>query len=134
MDDALPAALGRLAAHIVIDDGHWLWQLGRDAKGYGRARHPVHGKVRRLHIITWELLVGPRTPGLQLDHVCRIRHCCQPLHLEEVTAAVNTDRGAGRKGRHLTRTHCSNGHVLALDGYIDPHSGRWRCRACRRRT
>lgn len=30
-----------------------------------------------------------------LDHLCRVRHCVNPLHLEPVTAGENVRRGEG---------------------------------------
>ena len=36
---------------------------------------------------------GPVPEGLELDHLCRIRHCVNPDHVEPVTCAVNVRRG-----------------------------------------
>jgi hypothetical protein len=34
---------------------------------------------------------------LELDHLCRVRHCVNPAHLQPVTRAVNARRGARAK-------------------------------------
>jgi hypothetical protein len=38
------------------------------------------------------LIFGPIPDGLQLDHLCRVRCCVNPNHLEPVTAKENTLR------------------------------------------
>lgn len=37
-------------------------------------------------------VVGAITHGLELDHLCRVRRCINPAHLEPVTHAENTRR------------------------------------------
>jgi len=36
---------------------------------------------------------GPIPDGLTLDHLCRVRHCVNPDHLEPVTQTENRRRG-----------------------------------------
>lgn len=72
------------------DDGCWLWLGFTDEYGYGRIRsvdrnHPVHR-------IAYTLIVGPTPDGLELDHLCRVRNCWRPDHLEPVTHAENVRR------------------------------------------
>jgi hypothetical protein len=55
----------------------------------------------RAHRVSYEALIGPIPVGLQLDHLCRIRSCVNPDHLEPVSASVNAKRGlTGRHGNH----------------------------------
>lgn len=84
----------------------WLWTGALNRYGYGHISRGRRLGAVRVHRAVWELLVGPIADGLELDHVCRVRHCCNPDHLEPVTRAVNVARGARRagtarpKGRH----------------------------------
>jgi hypothetical protein len=67
--------------------------------------------------------------GLDLDHLCRVRHCVNPAHLEPVTRAENLRRGIGNKPSAL----CRAGHVVSGDNvYTRPGSGRKERFACKR--
>lgn len=67
----------------------WIGRLNRN--GYGRIRH--RGREPVAHRAVYEELVGPIKPKLVLDHRCRVRRCCNPLHLEPVTTRANVRRG-----------------------------------------
>lgn len=76
----------------------WLWTKGKTANGYGR--FGVTSKDKRLaHIFAWTTLVGPVPEGLQLDHLCRVRLCVNPDHLEPVTPQENWRRSHTPVGR-----------------------------------
>jgi hypothetical protein len=74
--------------------GCWLWPGGLSG-GYGHVTYRVDGEKHdaKLHVLVYELLVGPAPDGLLLDHHCRNRHCCNPEHLEPVSKQVNVIRG-----------------------------------------
>lgn len=55
--------------------GCWLW-TGNVNHGYGRVRRGTH--TAYAHRMAYELLVGPIPDGLELDHLCRVRHCVNP--------------------------------------------------------
>jgi hypothetical protein len=61
-------------------------------KGYGQIRGD-DGPLVLVHRLVYEYLVGPIPPGMQLDHLCRNRRCCNPDHLEPVTNRANVLRG-----------------------------------------
>lgn len=117
-------SLTRLLAKIVVDDkGCWLWCGAVSGNGYGVFW--LDGLNALAHRASYLLLVGPIPEGLQIDHLCRVRRCVNPAHLEPVTASVNQRRGAGSKPL------CKSGHPLSGPNlYIHPSTGQRTCRAC----
>jgi hypothetical protein len=81
-----------------VDTPCWLWQGSIGMCGYGRFKH--QGKLVRAHRFSYEHHVGPIPDGLQIDHLCFIRRCVNPDHLEPVTAKENFRR-ASAAGRWL---------------------------------
>ncbi len=65
--------------------------IGAKITGYGVLT--VEGRQQRAHRRAWEALNGPVPTGLQLDHLCRVKECVNPDHLEVVTNAENQRRG-----------------------------------------
>lgn len=114
--------------------GCWIW-TGPCAKGYGRVSVREAGSRRsmQIHRYAYEQLVGPIPDGLQLDHLCRNRACCNPAHLEPVTSRENTLRGTNQVARQAAATHCVHGHEFTPENtYVEP-GGRRKCRTCQRR-
>lgn len=107
------------------NSGCWLW-LGPNATGYGQIK--LDGKVRLAHRVSYELAKGPIPGGLEIDHLCRVRCCVNPNHLEAVTRRVNQLRGRGAAGTNSRKATCKRGHAFDRR-YAD---GKRRCLACKR--
>ena len=91
----MPAArplIERLFEKFYVDDnGCWIWTAATVPAGYGIIA-VTHGVLRRAHRLSYEFIVGPIPEGLDLDHLCRVRPCINPYHLEPVTRAENLNR------------------------------------------
>ena len=115
-------------------DTCWLWTASCSPTGYGvfRISQPVH-KLVSAHRWAYEQVHGPIPAGLQIDHLCRIRHCVNPDHLEAVTQKENLQRGKGTNGHSYTRkTHCKHGHMFNCKNTQIRPDGSRRCRVCNR--
>lgn len=104
-------------------NGCWLWTRAVDAYGYGAIR--AGGTMRKTHRLAYELLAGPIPDGLQLDHLCRVRHCANPSHLEPVTSRENSQRGVKAK-----QETCQRGHHFDAENTRRRANGRRTCRRC----
>lgn len=96
-------------------DDCWIWTGHHASNGYGMFCVSHERKVHTLlaHRAAYELLVGPIPASLQMDHLCRVRDCVNPAHLEPVTRRENQRRGAGFVADLMARTHCKRaGHPL----------------------
>jgi hypothetical protein len=127
--------------------GCWIW-LGAILKrsGYGRITvtrwSPSDASLddgpRRKNVLIhrhiYELVNNTKIPdGLVCDHLCRVRSCVNPRHIDIVTQRVNSIRGAGAS----LKTHCPFGHPYSGDNLFyqkgtsgHPHR---MCRECSRR-
>ena len=70
----------------------WLWGGTLTESGYGRFR--IKGGRIRAHHFT----VGKPPRRLEWDHLCRVRNCVRPDHLELVTHAENMARTKSARG------------------------------------
>lgn len=125
----------RFASKVEVDaSGCWLWQAGLNRNGYGR--YMLSGSNRDVvaHRYAYEVATGNPIPdGLVMDHLCRVRHCVNPEHVEPVTQRENLLRGQTRTARQVAATECPAGHPYAGDNlYVNP-SGDRLCRECHRR-
>ncbi len=101
------------------DGDCWLWTRSRSTDGYGWAS--LNNRTYQAHRLIYRLVVGEPPEGLVLDHLCRVRHCVNPSHLEPVTPGENLRRSpfttAGME-------RCALGHEFS------PWHGQRRCLTC----
>jgi hypothetical protein len=88
--------------------GCWVWVAATDSCGYGKFN--IDGRIVGAHRVSYEFHKGPIPYGLELDHLCRIPSCVNPIHLEAVTHKENVRRGESRGQYNKTKTHCPQGH------------------------
>lgn len=113
----------------ILENGCWQWKGYISKKGYGTIGYRT--KMVRIHRLTYQLLKGSIADGLEIDHLCRNRACCNPLHLETVTSNENTKRSPIHD---RNKTHCKHGHEFTPENtmIVKKTGQRW-CRTCGRR-
>lgn len=120
--------LYRFWSNVEKTDGCWLWTGGITSAGYG-AFYPWPGsKQVSAHRFCYENEIGPIPVGLELDHLCRVRHCVRPSDLEPVTRQINLLRGDTIVAKQAARIVCSEGHQ-----FDRVYNGKRHCSVCDRR-
>lgn len=106
--------------------GCWIWMGSRNKGGYGKIYYKHHYWMAHRLVYT---LVTENHPGdLDLDHLCRVRACVNPKHLEPVTRSENLKRGLQGSVQQ-----CPYGHNYDEKNTYH-HNGHRYCRACHRKA
>jgi hypothetical protein len=86
-----------IPSYLVLDIGYktkcWVWQQGLNKWGYPKVKR--NRKTLGGHRLFYRAYVGEIHHGRYhpLDHLCRIRKCVMPEHVEPVTLVENIRRG-----------------------------------------
>lgn len=91
----------RFRKFINDTGGCWLWTGRLVTNGYARVY--VDGRTIAAHKHIWTLFNGAWPENMVGDHLCGVRHCVNPEHIEPTTQSENIRRAVGR-------THCKSGH------------------------
>jgi len=108
----------------------WQWCGEILNNGYGRMTY-MHSRFMA-HRWSYEYFNGPIQDGMQIDHLCRVRRCVNPKHLEQVTCSENLARGNTVNAINRKKTHCIRNHEFTeINTGIDFRGDRY-CRECAR--
>lgn len=123
----------RFYQKVLMPDsnGCMRWTARKSHDGYGTFK--VAGRQWMAHRMSYVLSVGPIPEGLELDHLCRVRDCVTPDHLEPVTHGENVRRSDSPyfNGSYFrNKTHCPRDHEYTPENTLI-YYGRRNCRKCR---
>lgn len=97
----------RFWARVRKTSDCWLWEGSRDSSGYGTFNSGTKTVSAHRYVLTLHGVTAPA--GLEVDHLCTVRHCVNPAHLSFVTHEENIRRtvargnwATGKKGRRVT--------------------------------
>lgn len=118
-----------MAKHDESDNGCWVWTAAKNHKGYGSF---FHGKSVPAHRASYKHFVGEGPKGLEIDHLCRVRSCVNPEHLEAVTHMENIMRSVQATIGNGIITHCPSGHEYTPENLrtYNREKGYQSCVAC----
>lgn len=110
--------------------GCWLWTGSTSSHPYGRIT--FEGKTWLAHRLSHLAFKGFLDDSLVIDHLCSVKVCVNPEHLEQVTQGENVLRAAS------LITQCPSGHEYTEDntGYYGARPGKKTpsryCKECNR--
>lgn len=117
-------------------DACWPWRGWVNDGGYGIVSTMRDGRAVhvRAHRLAYELTHREPIPAaLTIDHLCRVRHCVNPAHLDVVTRGVNVRRGETTAARHAETMVCPYGHAYDTANTVWKADGSRGCGVCMRR-
>lgn len=108
----------------------WVWTGSHNGDGYGQFRVDSQ-RTCGAHVFSHELHKGPVPDALEVDHLCRVRDCVNPEHLEAVPPRVNILRSENPAAINARKTHCIRDHEFTPENTrINPTTGKRSCDAC----
>lgn len=81
----------RVMATVTEMEGHWITSAVDNVHGYGQVR-AGRGRTLKSHRVTYEYHRGLIPDGMVIDHLCRVKACVNPDHLEAVSQSENCRR------------------------------------------
>lgn len=102
----------RKITYTVDSDNCWIWNGSVNGNGYGPHRRYYEDEY------------GKIPNKMTIDHLCRVRRCVNPLHMEVVTYSINLLRKNDVNG-------CKVGHTWAKENTYINSNGHRMCRTCR---
>lgn len=118
--------------HPALGTHCWLWKGGVDRDGYGYFMLPTKPRWQYAHKVSYQTHRGNIPTNMMIDHLCRVRNCVNPDHLEIVTPQVNVLRGISFAAKNAVKTHCNHGHEFSKSNIIKDRNGNRNCRECAR--
>jgi len=90
-----PVPMDPLTRHTINDKGCHIWSGAVHKSGYGQIKW--QGKSTVAHRVVYTLIKGDIPNGAVIDHLCNVKLCVNPEHLEAVSYSMNTQRAWNRQ-------------------------------------
>lgn len=110
---------------IIQPSGHWRI-AGISDSSWGYSTICGSGVEICSHVLSHMIYLGPVPPGMEVDHLCQLRWCVCPFHLQAMTHGQNIRQARGRE--------CKRGHDMLEPGNVYEYTKNGRlarmCKPC----
>ena len=127
----------RLLSKIKKTETCWLWEGQKNVNGYGKigigSRTDKTNRMVYAHRLSYEIYVGPIPEYLTINHICKVRNCVNPSHLEAITLIENlkkADLGKNTGLKQRSKTHCPSSHEYDKRNVRIARDGSRKCKPC----
>ena len=122
-----------LMKYVTVGDPEecWLWTAGLTARGYGKCLDTIYGRIA--HRVLYQMIHGVLDSAIELHHTCKVKRCCNPLHLVPLTQKEHAKEHPLTPlfAAKVAQTHCLRGHPFdATNTYRTSKGGRM-CLQCK---
>lgn len=106
----------RLMEKVKEELDCWIFYGATDKQGYGHLRIKIDGRwrVRSAHKVSYEIHKGEVPEGMVVRHMCDVRNCVNPAHLElgsqkeNIRDIILRNRGANQYGKFVGKEYIAN--------------------------
>lgn len=110
MPKAEPIAV-RLFRYLLIQENDcWVWYGSCCRGGYGHLKRDRQRTMMKVHILAYELFIGPVPQGLFVCHRCDNPPCCNPDHLFLGTPKDNVQDCIAKGRKRLGKIYSGDEH------------------------
>lgn len=121
---------GSAPAHRPDLGACWVWTGALTPDGYGSFGVTWMATNSAHRWSYWHHTGSLPADGLELDHLCHVRRCVNPHHMEPVTHAENVYRSTSFAAANAAKTHCPQGHPYSEENTRRQANGGRLCRVC----
>ena len=93
-----PIPANPLTRYSDDKNGSWIWSGAIHKSGYAQIKW--EGKSTVAHRVIYKIIKGQIPKNFVIDHLCSVKLCVNPDHLEAVSYSINTKRA-------WDRNHCA---------------------------
>lgn len=120
----------RMLRNVDQSGDCWIWTGLIGHNGYGKTK--IKFRTLLAHRAFYEHYKGAIPDGFQVDHLCAMRNCVNPDHLEAVPPHINNARSESPSALNRMKDDCKRGHPLSGDNLFVNNRGQRICRICQR--
>lgn len=93
-----------MQSKIRVTGDCWIWTGAKNNKGYGSVTNG-HGGSMLAHRKAYTIAKGHIPEGMTIDHICEVKACVNPDHLQVMSRALNVEMVGVRAQARFDAAH-----------------------------